>query len=132
MCWISCTTDTWVLPNVESARSNPCGGQELASTQIQDLIKNCHTCERYYKNKPEPLNPLPFPGRPWQIVAVDFFKCENKEHLLVVDCFSRYIELSPMNKKKTSTEEYTIHILRKKLLVLSHILLKTSKFILSV
>ena len=74
------------------------------STQIQDLIKNCRTCARYYKNKPEPLNPLPFPGRPWQIVAVDFFKCENKEYLLVVDYFSRYIELSPMNKKKTSTE----------------------------
>ena len=34
------------------------------STQIQDLIKNCHTCARYYKNKPESLNPLPFPERP--------------------------------------------------------------------
>ena len=74
------------------------------STQIQHLIKNCHTCARCYKNKPEPLNPLPFPGRPWQIVPVDFFKCENKQYLLVVDYFSRYIELSPMNKKKTSTE----------------------------
>ena len=75
------------------------------STQIQELIKNCRTCARYHVNKPEPLIPTAFPQRPWQIVAVDFFKCENREYLLVVDYFSRYIiELCPMNKSKTATE----------------------------
>ena len=52
------------------------------STQIQELIKNCRTCARYHVNKPEPLIPTAFPERPWQIVAVDFFKCENREYLL--------------------------------------------------
>ena len=73
-------------------------------TQIQELIKNCRTCARYHVNKPEPLIPTTFPERPWQVVAVDFFKCENREYLLVVDYFSRYIELCPMNKSKTATE----------------------------
>ncbi|CAB4016743.1 Retrovirus-related Pol poly from transposon [Paramuricea clavata] len=51
------------------------------STQIQELIKNCRTCARYHVNKP--LIPTAFPERPWQIVAVEFFKCENREYLLV-------------------------------------------------
>lgn len=41
-----------------------------------------------------------WPGISTQIVAVDFFKCKDREYLLVVDYFSRYTELCPMNKSK--------------------------------
>jgi transposase InsO family protein len=55
-------------------------------------------------NKPEPLLPSSFPERPWQTLAADFFKCENVDYLLVVDYFSRYVEVCAMQKNKTATE----------------------------
>jgi transposase InsO family protein len=55
-------------------------------------------------NKPEPLLPSSFPERPWQTLAADFFKCENVDYLLVVDYFSRYVEVCAMQKNKTAME----------------------------
>ena len=74
------------------------------STQIQDMVQSCRICANYLVNKPEPLLPYSFPERPWQTLAADFFKCENIDYLLVVDYFSRYVEVCAMQKNKTVTE----------------------------
>jgi hypothetical protein len=76
------------------------------STQIQDMVQHCRTCAMHMVNKPEPLFPIytSFPERPWQTLAIDFFKCENIDYLIVVDYFSRYVEICPMKKNKTATE----------------------------
>ena len=70
------------------------------STQIQDMVQHCRTCAMHMVNKPEPLFPTSFPERPWQTLAIDFFKCENIDYLIVVDYFSRYVEICPMKKKR--------------------------------
>ena len=74
------------------------------STQIQDMVQHCRTCAMHMVKRPEPLFPTSFPERPWQTLAIDFFKCENIYYLIVVDYFSRYVEICPMKKNKTATE----------------------------
>ena len=48
---------------------------------------------------PEPLIPSPFPQQPWQRVGTDLFKWKKTDYLLVVDYYSRFIEIA----KLTST-----------------------------
>ena len=74
------------------------------SKQIQDMIECCRVCNEHKKNSAEPLIPTPFPDRPWQIIGLDFFKFKTVDFLIVVDYYSRYIELGAMNKNKTASE----------------------------
>ena len=37
-------------------------------------------------------------------IGADFFQCLSCDYLIVVDCYSRYIEIAAMNKNKKSTE----------------------------
>lgn len=43
-----------------------------------------------------------FPTRPWQKVGADLFHWNDNEYLLVIDYFSRYIEISKLGKSYTS------------------------------
>ena len=72
------------------------------SKQIQDMIECCRVCNEHKKNSTEPLIPTPFPDRPWQIIGLDFFKFKTVDFLIVVDYYSRYIELGAMNRNKNS------------------------------
>ena len=74
------------------------------SKQIQDMIDNCHICLKHKVNRPEPLCTTPFPQRPWQELGADFFQCQSCDYLIVVDYYSRYIEIAAMNKNKKDTE----------------------------
>ena len=80
------------------------------SKQIQDLIECCRICNEQKKISTEPLIPTPFPDRPWQIIGLDFFKLKTVDYLIVVDYYSRYIELGAMNRNKTASE--VLHILK--------------------
>lgn len=46
--------------------------------------------------------PTPLPARPWQRVAVDIFHCEGGHYLVVIDYFSRYIEVANLPKLVTT------------------------------
>ena len=48
--------------------------------------------------------PTSFPERPWQMIATDLFELNKLNYLIVVDCFSRYIEIAAMQKTTKSHE----------------------------
>lgn len=62
------------------------------STQIENLIRNCHTCVESRTNTVEPFIKDAFPERAWQKIALDLFKL-NKWYLIVTDYFSRFFEI---------------------------------------
>lgn len=62
-------------------------------TDIENLVKKCHTCLKHSRNKKMPLQPTEFPERPWQRVGMDLFFLNGQWWLIVVDYYSRYPEL---------------------------------------
>ena len=46
--------------------------------------------------------PTPLPQRPWQTVASDLFTLKNNNYLLVVDYYSRYVEIITLRKSTSS------------------------------
>lgn len=72
------------------------------SRQISELIANCRTCCQYDKNHPEPLLPSQFPESPWIKVATDLFEYQGKDYLLVIDYYSRFIEIAKLTHDATS------------------------------
>ena len=51
--------------------------------------------------------PTPFPERPWQMIGTDLFEHEKLNYLIVVDYFSRYIEVAAIQKTTKSHEVIT-------------------------
>ena len=47
-------------------------------------------------NHAEPLKPIEFPTCPWQRIGADLFQLNGANYLLVVDYFSRYIEIAKL------------------------------------
>ena len=41
--------------------------------------------------------PSPFPNRPWEKVETDIFEWRNSSYLLVIDYYSRYIEVAKLS-----------------------------------
>ena len=74
------------------------------SREIHDMVENCKVCAKYRQQRAEPLMPTPFPDRPWQMIGTDLFELDNLNYLIVVDYFSRYIEVAAMQKTTKSHE----------------------------
>ena len=66
------------------------------SKQLETLINNCTICNKFQNQAVEPLIPSALPSLPWQKVATDLFKWKGLTYLLVVDYFSKYIEISKL------------------------------------
>jgi hypothetical protein len=58
------------------------------------------------RNPKEPLIPHEIPTLPWEVIATDLFDHENHKYVLVVDYYSRYIEVARLN---SSTSGAVIH-----------------------
>ena len=88
----------------------PWAGQKLCfwwpglSQEIQDLVQQCRVCALQRDNKPEPLITTPLPDCPWQIVATDLIELKGVDYLIVIDYFSRYVEVAAMQKTTKSSE----------------------------
>lgn len=78
------------------------------SQQVQTLVENCGTCDKERHNRPEPLKPSSVPDYPWQRVGMDLFDWQGQQYLLVVDYFSRNIELAHL-RNSTSSETVINH-----------------------
>ncbi len=70
---------------------------------VRELVERCDICCQDSQQKTEQLMPTPLPARPWQQVAADIFHWEGGHYLVVVDYFSRYIEVANLPKLVTST-----------------------------
>jgi len=66
------------------------------STQLEHLVKSCQNCIKNSRDQAEPMIPNEFPSRPWQRVASDLFELNGQTYLLVIDYFSRYIEIAKL------------------------------------
>lgn len=63
------------------------------SHELNNLVKQCHTCAREFTPRRQPMIPTQLPDYPWQKVGIDLFHFKGANYLLVVDYFSRYPEI---------------------------------------
>lgn len=74
------------------------------SQDITRVVQNCAMCEKYRRERIEPMKGTEFPERPWSRVGVDFFQHKDKHYLLAVDYFSRDVEISQVSKNVNSAQ----------------------------
>ena len=74
------------------------------SSEIEDMVGNCPTClERRDSNCKEPLISHPIPERPLQVVSTDLFTWNDQDFIVVVDHFSRFIEVEKLPSSRSSS-----------------------------
>ena len=74
-------------------------------SQIESKVKACHTCQQNRNSPPpSPLIPWEFPQQPWERLHCDFAgPLEGKMFLIVVDAFSKWLEVVPMSAATSAT-----------------------------
>ena len=73
------------------------------SKRLEELVTNCSECRRNRSQNAEPLMPTPFPKLPWQKLGSDLFVWKNSHYLLIIDYFSRYIEIAKLSSKSATS-----------------------------
>ena len=77
------------------------------SKQLEEKVKQCSECCKNQLQQAEPLMPTQLPELPWQKVGTDLFHWKSNQYLLIVDYYSRYIEISKLNR--TTAEDIISH-----------------------
>ncbi len=78
------------------------------SSQLNELVRNCKTCIKERANPVEPLMPSELPERPWQKVGSDLFTLSHDNYLLIVDYYSRYVEIAKLTP--TRSQDVIVHL----------------------
>ena len=74
------------------------------SMEIKHMIESCSTCiQNKSQNVKEPLNNHEIPLLPWQKVAADFMTLNQQKYLIVVDYYSKFIEVAQIASNTAST-----------------------------
>ena len=68
------------------------------SKQLEEKVKQCSECCKNQLQRAEPLMPTQLPELPWQKVGTDLFHWKSNQYLLIVDYYSRYIEISKLSR----------------------------------
>uniref|UniRef100_A0A5S6Q698 RNA-directed DNA polymerase n=1 Tax=Trichuris muris TaxID=70415 RepID=A0A5S6Q698_TRIMR len=71
--------------------------------EIEQMVENCFRCASLRQIRHEPMLPAELPAYPWQVVGTDILSFRDKDYLVVVDYYSRYIEVSLLPDKTTRT-----------------------------
>ncbi len=77
------------------------------SKQMEELVRSCPECCKLQKQRAEPLVASEFPDLPFQKVGTDLFEWKKENYLMIVDYYSRYMEIARL--KQTTTEEVMRH-----------------------
>ena len=85
-----------------------CGGQPLAKTYVGELISKCLVCCKTRYQYAEPLLSSTFPEYLWQRVASDIFEWNKHKYLLVIDYYSRFIEIAKLST--ATSQDVTNHL----------------------
>uniref|UniRef100_A0A8C6LLM9 Gypsy retrotransposon integrase-like protein 1 n=1 Tax=Nothobranchius furzeri TaxID=105023 RepID=A0A8C6LLM9_NOTFU len=72
------------------------------SDQIREFVTDCRVCIKERTKAREPLLPSTLPDRPWQKLGADLFTLKGKTYLLVVDRFSRFVEMAQLNPTRST------------------------------
>ena len=70
--------------------------------QLTDLVNNCPKCCKDRYQHPEPLIPSKLPSLLWQKLASDLFYWKSSAYLLIIDYYSRYIEIAKLSGESSS------------------------------
>ena len=73
------------------------------SREIEELVRNCTTCAKKCQPRAEPMKPSSLPEYPWQKVATDLMQYMNSMYLLVIDYYSRYMEVAKLSATTSKT-----------------------------
>ncbi|KAK0148890.1 hypothetical protein N1851_010688 [Merluccius polli] len=80
------------------------------SQSISETVNSCDVCCTYQKRQTkEPLHPHSVPERPWQKIGVDLFTFDQQEYLLIVDYYSKFIEVEWL-KSDTRSGKVITHL----------------------
>ncbi len=67
------------------------------SAEIEEMIKNCSKCADFQNRLPrQPLKPTETPELPFEEVASDLFEFEGNHYVLLVDYYSKFIEVDKL------------------------------------
>lgn len=81
------------------------------SNDIEQVITHCQVCqENAPKNQKEPLIPHDIPNEPFKKIACDILEFKSKSYLVVVDFYSKWIELVKLRGK--TAQHINIELLR--------------------
>jgi hypothetical protein len=101
--WPQYMIDIWVLRECRRRARDILFWPQM-NKQINDMVSNCDICQEYQSSNPkEPMVESPLPTRPWESVATDLFHWEQRDYLLVVDYYSRYVEVAKLDDTKSRT-----------------------------
>lgn len=79
-------------------------------TEAERIINKCKGCIlTSIPSVPEPMKTTPLPSKPWQHLAVDYLGPLPSGHnlLVLVDYYSRYIEIEIMKKNRLNKNDPT-------------------------
>ena len=77
------------------------------SQQLEEQVKCCTECCKVQNQRSEPLIPSSLPDLPWQKVGTDLYEWKKKAYLLIVDYYSRFVEVAKLSC--TSAQEVILH-----------------------
>nr|KAG5701731.1 hypothetical protein BaRGS_004333 [Batillaria attramentaria] len=71
--------------------------------EIKDIVSSCRTClQKRPSNQREPLKPSTPPERPFQRVGIDILETRGVHYLVMVDYYSRFIEIVQLSNLTSS------------------------------
>lgn len=73
------------------------------NTDIEQIVSKCTVCEQYRANNTkEPMLSHSVPDLPFEKVAVDLLDCKGKPYLVLIDYYSKWLELKSIRNKQAS------------------------------
>ena len=72
--------------------------------RAREMVTKCSICGKLRPERKELLMPSEMPSRPWERVGTDLFEHGKNTFLLMVDYYSRWIEVRLLQKTQTAEE----------------------------